>query len=200
MRHKVFSYAILLILGLGLWQFGNGIWIHAKAQLAQILISQAWQKTLQEQVSVKPWSWADTWPVARLRWQDEVDLFVLAGVNGASLPFGPGMDEQSPEGNILLAGHQDTHFAFLADIQMDDRLTLIDQQGRERIFRVQSREVIDSRVATLQPDRSRDKNNPVLTLVTCYPFNALRPGGPLRLVVRAVPESSAAGTEQRSRV
>ena len=192
MRHTVFSCAIALLLGLGLWQFGSGIRIHAKAQLAQVLISQAWQKTLQEQTPVKPWSWADTWPVARLRWQDEVDLFVLAGVNGASLPFGPGMDEQSAEGNILLAGHQDTHFAFLADIQLDDRLTLTDKQGQERVYRVQSREVIDSRVATLQPDRSRDKDNPALLLVTCYPFNALLPGGPLRFVVRAVPESSAA--------
>lgn len=198
MRHKALSYALLLILGLGLWQFGSGIWIHAKAQLAQILISQAWQKTLQEQVVVKPWSWADTWPVARLRWQNKVDLFVLAGVNGASLPFGPGMDEHSPEGSILLAGHQDTHFAFLADIQLDDRLTLIDQQGRERVFRVQSREVIDSRVATLQPDRTRDKNSPALMLVTCYPFNALLPGGPLRLVVRAVPEGSTAGSTSNS--
>ena len=32
-----------------------------------------------------------------------------------------------------------------------------------------------------------DATEPVLTLITCYPFDAIVPGGPLRFVVRAEP-------------
>lgn len=194
MRNKALTCLTLVLLALATWQVGNAAWIHAKARLAQHLISQAWRQTLQQQAPVKPWSWADTWPVARLRWQD-VDLYVLAGVNGAALPFGPGMDMQVNDNTRLIAGHRDTHFAFLADIQVEDRLTLTDMQGRETHYRIQSRQVMDSRITSLPTGG----NSPTLLLVTCYPFDALRARGPLRLVIRAVPErqvsipSNAAG-------
>ncbi len=42
-------------------------------------------------------------------------------------------------------------------------------------------EVIDARQARLAPDDGR----PILSLVTCYPFDAIVPGGPLRYVVTA---------------
>lgn len=181
MRNRILSCVVLLMVAVGIWQVGNAAWIHAKAGLAQHLISRAWQQTLKDQVPVKPWSWADTWPVARLRWQDDVDLYVLAGVNGAALAFGPGMDLQQRDNTQLIAGHRDTHFAFLADIRVDDRLTLTDMQGREKSYRVQSRQVMDSRVTSLPAGG----NSPALLLVTCYPFDALRAGGPLRLVISA---------------
>jgi len=38
---------------------------------------------------------------------------------------------------------------------------------------------------------SRDTDLPTLTLVTCYPFGALMPGGPLRYVVTAEIEQPA---------
>ncbi len=48
-------------------------------------------------------------------------------------------------------------------------------------YRVTETEVIDARHARLAPDDGR----PALTLMTCYPFDALRPGGSLRYVVTA---------------
>lgn len=182
MRVKPQPILALLLLAAGAWQFGSGVWIYTKAQLAQHLISQAWQRTLVRHAPVKPWPWADTWPVARLRWRDSVDLYVLAGVNGASLPFGPGMDDRDRHRAILIAGHRDTHFAFLARVQPGDRLTLTDIQDHRHVYWVTRRQVIDTRHATLVTDTAR----PQLILVTCYPFDALRAGGPLRLVVRAV--------------
>jgi sortase A len=44
-------------------------------------------------------------------------------------------------------------------------------------------EVLDTRHETLKADPLGDE----LVLVTCYPFRALIPGGPLRYVVRATP-------------
>ena len=39
-----------------------------------------------------------------------------------------------------------------------------------------------------------DAAQPRLTLVTCYPFDAVVPGGPLRLVVTADPQRAATET------
>ena len=46
----------------------QGAWIPAKARIAQVLLELAWQQSLISggEKTVKPWSWADTWPVARL--------------------------------------------------------------------------------------------------------------------------------------
>jgi sortase A len=187
MHFKPLQALVLLLLVAGAWQFGNGVWIYAKAQLAQYLISQAWQRTLLRKAPVKPWPWADTWPVARLQWRDSVDLFVMAGINGASLPFGPGMEDQIADSArhkvVLIAGHRDTHFAFLARVQPGDWLTLTDIHGHQQIFQVTSRKVVDTRRTTLAADAMGQE----LILVTCYPFDALRAGGPLRMVVTAVP-------------
>lgn len=173
---------LLALLTLGVWQLGSGLWIQAKAELAQYLIAAAWQQTLVRQMPVKPWPWADTWPVARLRWQDTVDLYVLSGANGASLPFGPGMESNAGDNTLLIAGHRDTHFAFLADIRHGDRMELIDMQGRETVFEVETWQVFDSRRERL----TASSTSPALLLVTCYPFDALHTDGPLRLVVKGV--------------
>ena len=36
----------VLLLALGGWQFGQGAYLYAKAQLAQVLIARAWERTL----------------------------------------------------------------------------------------------------------------------------------------------------------
>jgi sortase A len=57
--------------------------IYLKAQLAQVLLRRAWAETQATGRPVKPWSWADTWPVARLSVpRHDVDLIVLAGASG----------------------------------------------------------------------------------------------------------------------
>ena len=71
-------------LAVGLWQIGEGSWIYAKARLAQVLLQRAWSQTLAGHMQVKPWPWADTWPVGRLRVpSEEIDVIVL---NGALWP------------------------------------------------------------------------------------------------------------------
>ena len=58
--------AIVALLGLaGIVLCGEGLWIHAKAILAQVLLERAFAQTLTTGKPVKPWSWADTWPEAR---------------------------------------------------------------------------------------------------------------------------------------
>src|SRR5262245_35717962 len=50
----------------GLILFGQGAYIHAKALLAQVLLQYAFAETVATGRITKPWSWADTWPIARI--------------------------------------------------------------------------------------------------------------------------------------
>ena len=165
---------------------GRGTWIFAKAQVAQVLLAHAWNETREDGRIVKPWPWADTWPVARLRvLRLGVDEIVLAGGNGQAMAFGPGHLSRTAapgrEGNIVLAGHRDTHFRFLRDLRPGDEILLEAAYGAPRSYRVTETAVMDFR------DRRplQASPEPTLTLITCYPFDAIVPGGPLRYVVRA---------------
>jgi len=184
--------ALLLVL-LGLQQLAGAALINTKAWLAPVLIETAWAQTLARGGEpVKPWSWADTWPVARLRAPAQgVELLVLAGDSGNALAFGPGHASASaPLGSAGLAvigGHRDTHFAFLQGLPVGALLQLELPDGRWRSYEVESSRIVDAS-RELLPTGLADE---VLLLVTCYPFVSLQANGPLRYVVRAIP--SAAG-------
>jgi len=179
--------ALAMLLSLfGAWQLGRGLYIHAKAQLAQVLLERAWERTLAGGRRVKPWSWADTWPVARLSVPEKgVDLFVLAGANGRAIAFGPGhmfgTALPGEEGNSVIGGHRDTHLAFLRGVKPGTEIDVQRMDGEWRRYRVEATDVLDKNETwvTKQDGWTR------LTLVTCWPFDALRAGGPLRYVVFA---------------
>lgn len=174
--------------GLGVWQLGHGVWIHAKARLAQHLLHGAWMRALGGESLVKPWPWADTWPVARLQMPAHgVDLIVLAGVSGRTLAFGPGHAEGSALpgalGTAIVTAHRDTHFRFLERVRPGDEI-IAEVPGRPRArLWVHDISVVDSRTAMIRTDDQSTS----LVLMTCYPFDAVRPGGPLRYVVTAGP-------------
>ena len=179
--------SLLLILGaIGL--LGQSAWIEAKAWLAQLLIAQAWEQSQQSGQPVRPWSWADTWPVARLSVPRlGVERMVLAGVSGRTLAFGPGWAGQSARpgsnGRTLLAGHRDTHFRFLSDLHPGDAILMQSREGGIRRYRVSLIEVIDEDAGWLMQRQGADE----LLLVTCYPFDSPVPGGRERYLVQAVP-------------
>ncbi len=172
----------LALVAFGVWQLGSAGWIHAKAVLAQALTAAAWNR--QTAVQAKPWPWADTWPVARLRAPRlGADMFVLAGGSGRTLAFGPGLVDGSAApgelGMTLIIGHRDTHFRFLRDLLPGDRLSLTDRAGITGHYVVREGRVVHKDRARLAMDA------PGLALATCYPFDAVETGGPLRYVVLA---------------
>src|SRR5262249_22769853 len=66
-RNPMLLYFAPLALSLiGLALFGHGGYIHAKAILAQVLLERAFTDSIATHHPVKPWSWVDTWPVARI--------------------------------------------------------------------------------------------------------------------------------------
>lgn len=188
-----------LLLGLIIWQWGAALHIQAKARLAQTLISRAWDQKLQAPTeAAAPWPWADTEPVGRLQWLEngvmQTDQHVLAGTSGSSLAFGPGLMQTGGSGPArVIAGHRDTHFAFLQHVQTGDALRWQDSSGLWQYYTVNEQTIVDSDATPFWVDPQEN----VLWLITCYPFDALRPGGPLRYVVRAERQHRVAGPPLR---
>jgi sortase A len=171
-----------LFLTILLW--GNSIYIHLKASFAQVLIEDAWQDALKGKQH-PPWAWADTHPVARLHHiKTGNSLFVLSGGHGTALAFGPGhISGTALPGGIgtsVIAGHRDTHFAFLEKVDIGEGLRVQSLNGKWSEFLVTDITIKDTRISDIwyiDPKPNR------LVLVTCYPFNAIDPGGPLRMIV-----------------
>jgi len=110
---------------------------------------------------------------------------VLEGSSGRNLAFGPTHDPASvlpgETGNSVIEGHRDTHFGALQVLRVGDVIRVERSGGRRESFVVVDLHVADSRFSRI----ALESDAPRLTLVTCYPFDAVRPGGPLRYVVTA---------------
>lgn len=176
----------VFLVAVGLWQLSDGLWIQAKAWLAQILIAQAWSRTLGGEKQAKPWPWADTWPVARLRVPRlGIERYVLAGAHGASLAFGPGHASHTPvpgdPGNSMVGGHRDTHLAFLGELDPGDEIVVERADGRRVSYRVGESHVLHRSEMWI----ARQEGPSRLTLVTCYPLDAWRAGGDQRYAIVA---------------
>lgn len=182
----------VFFLTVGLWQTGEGSWMYAKARLAQMLLQRAWSRTLTGEQLAKPWPWADTYPVAKLTVPSlQIDLIVLNGAYGRTLAFGPGYSESSAfpgsPGTTILTGHRDTHFSFLKRLKRQDEILIETDQRTSQRYLVQSSQVVDARTASIRLMEGEDQ----LVLVTCYPFDSILTGGPLRYLVRAIRVPSA---------
>ena len=181
---KRVRYPLIISCLLSAFFISNSVWVHVKAGLAQILIERAWAESLETGQTRPPWPWADFWPVARIVVkQSGKELFVLSSASGESLAFGPGHMNGSAmpaePGTSIIAGHRETHFYFLKKIRIGDVLNIQRVDGYSIDFKVNGMEVVDIRQTklTIEPGKAK------LKLVTCYPFDAVLPGGPKRLVV-----------------
>lgn len=169
-----------------LWRASEAMVIRAKTLLMQRLIARAWNRSLATGAAVKPWPWADVFPVARLEAPRQgAALMVLAGASGRTPAFGPGHVEGTPlpgdPGNAVVSGQRDTHFAFLRELRSGDTLVVHSASGRVVRYVVSGIEVVRNKDVRVLLDTGDDR----LTLVTCYPFDGAVPGGPLRYVVVA---------------
>jgi sortase A len=91
----------------------------------------------------------------------------------------PGTALPGESGNVGLAGHRDTFFRKLRDINPDDEIRVTTRDGVFHYY-VQRTNIV-------QPDAVwvlDETSYPALTLVTCYPFNYIG-SAPQRFIVRA---------------
>jgi len=188
------ALAVAFILALtGLALIGQGVWIHAKALLAQVLLERAFVETVATGHHVKPWPWADTWPVARISVKRLAEsAIVLAGSSGQALAFGPGHVEWTPEagerGVAVYSAHRDTHFRFLQDVAIGDEIAVTRSDGATFHYRVEGTSVVRFDESGIDPLA----NGRALVLSTCWPFGGVTPG-PLRYLVHATLIEAGAG-------
>ena len=175
----------LLLAIIGLILFGQGAYIHAKALVAQALLERAFENTLATGEPTKPWSWADTWPVARIEVKRlHARAIVLAGSSGQALAFGPGHVERTADagerGVAVYSAHRDTHFAFLKNVVTGDEIDVTRHDGRTFRYRVVTTSVVRFDASGIDPLADGHE----LVLSTCWPFDAMTQG-PERYLVHA---------------
>jgi sortase A len=112
-----------------------------------------------------------------------LSVVVLQGSDEHTLRLGVGHIEGTPlpgeSGNVAIAGHRDSFFRPLRNVQVGDDIMLETPAGNVH-YRVSSYRIVSpSEVSVIHPT-----SDPALTLVTCYPFYFVG-AAPDRFVVRA---------------
>ena len=182
MRIKSHTGKIILIVCLVLLSCGSAgkaSYLSGKAWLAQILLNRAWEQSQYSSQAIKPWPWADIAPVAKLNIpSQQYEAIVLASHSGQAMAFGPGLIQRG--GSYILAGHRDSHFNTLKDVGLGDEISLTLKSGEQKTATIQAITVVDTNQQNeiIPPEKS-------IVLITCYPFDAITAGGPLRYVITA---------------
>ncbi|CCD89558.1 conserved hypothetical protein; putative peptidase (sortase-like) [Bradyrhizobium sp. ORS 285] len=182
MPRFVIPLAVALV---GVALFGHGALIHAKAVVAQVLLDRAFNQTIATGQPVKPWSWADTVPVARIEVKRlGVSTIALAGSSGQALAFGAGHVEGTAEpgepGVAVYSAHRDTHFRFLKDVRIGDEIDVVRGDGKSFRYRADATRVVRFDNSGIDPVTDAAE----LVLSTCWPFDALTQG-PERYLLHA---------------
>ncbi len=189
LRRYILFTAIGLLAAAGIALIGNGLWIKAKAQLAQVLLNQAFERVLSappgEQTNARPWRWADIKPMARLQ-APRLDktAIILNNTSGEALAFGPGHLPDTPlpgqQGTAVLSAHRDTHFSWIKDLRQGDNIEIENADGSKVTFSVRRSWVANFDASGIDAD----SDETLLAFSTCYPFDSKTPG-PLRYIVEA---------------
>jgi sortase A len=188
------SFLALVLALAGAILFGQGIYIHAKAVLAQVLLQRAFAETIATGHAVKPWPWADTWPEARITVERiGASAIVLAGSSGQALAFGPGHVERTADagerGVAVYAAHRDTHFRFLKDVAVGDEIDVTRSDGKIFRYRADGYSIVRFDQSGIDPLAGGHE----LVLSTCWPFDAIA-HGPMRYVLHATMIAPAMAT------
>ena len=160
--------------------------IELKARAAQVLLQYAWHKTIMTGENQRPWKSFDGVPVFRLMIpRHEVDQIVLAGTSGQALAFGPAFHTNSElpgkGGTTVLSSHRDSHGVYIKQLKKGDMIKLQDRFQQWHSYTIEDFDILNVKTDTISTTNAKE----VLLIITCYPFNALTSGTPLRYVVSA---------------
>ena len=186
-RLKSRSLFIALIALVGSLFLGNSSYLFAKAELAQYLLNQAWDSSQESGIAVPPWPWADTKPLVKLNFGSQhLSYIVMTGSSGRTLAFAPGhLSGTALPGNVghsIVSAHRDTHFKILQHLVTGDIISTESLNKQITLYKVTDITIVDIRTQPLilTPEKNR------LTLITCYPFDALTAGSYFRYQVDAI--------------
>jgi len=153
---------------LGLIVVAFGLLHPAKALVGQFLLERAFASG-----GAEPWPGADMRPVSRLRIERlKISLIVIDRASGKGIAWGPGVvagtDLPGRSGLSVIAGHRDSHMAFLKKVRPGDvvKFTTIDEQNTE--YRVSGAMVVDS---SRWSPQAKSQMHGTLYMVTCWPLD-----------------------------
>lgn len=194
-KNRTAYYFIYLCLFIASISFAQAGYLLVKAHFAQYLLERAWHRQVVDfdplaPTSVKPWPWADIYPVAKIGFDRfNIEQVVLNNDSGQALAFGPGLyqgdiiNEYNQNKNLyVISAHNDTHFSVLQKLSLNDKVTISFASGISYSFRVDNITIIDTRTEQLviQQDQvhqggyeHNEFSNKELVLVTCYPFGGV---------------------------
>jgi sortase A len=113
----------------------------------------------------------------------DISATVREGVDAKTLSHAVGHVPSTPlpgsPGNVAIAAHRDTYFRNVRNIRKGDTIRMVTRKGTYE-YAVESLKIVEpTEVKVLDPTPE-----PVITLVTCYPFNYVG-SAPNRFIVRA---------------
>lgn len=182
--------AALLISGAALT--AKALYIPLKAEVAQVLLERSFTQSVSSRAPVKPWSWADTAPIARITVPrlGESDV-VLSGGSGEAMAFGPtALVDDATRALTVLAAHRDTHFEFVQNLHAGDTIIFERIDGTKATYLTTHLETVRWNEFAHPHDGRGFGDGGLLALTTCYPFDSRTPG-PLRRVAWAELVSSS---------
>ena len=164
-------------------------YMYAKSIVAQLLLNHAWQKSTSNGGSYLPWYWADSHPVAKLTYaKKKHSWIILSGMTGRAMAFAPTWLEDSAKpnqyGNTVISAHNDSHFDILAGVEIGELFTLEAKSDEKVNYRVTDVNIVWD--IDISPYLFRDET--MITLITCYPFNVSNSPKKQRLVIQAIKE------------
>ncbi len=175
------KYLYGLLASVGLLLSIQALWMPVKAELGQYLLQRHWQQVLAGDPLSSPWPGADMQAIAKLEVPAlGIEQLILAGQQGAHLAWAPGLVSAATPGlsDTVISAHRDSHFSFLKQLSIGDLVKLQTTEG-EYQYKVTNTQIVDSRTKQLQLSTTTKR----LILSTCYPFDSLQTGGPLRYLV-----------------
>ena len=158
--------------------------IEIKANVAQYLLNNAWDKTIETGDEYEPWPGFDGYPILKLSIPKfKLQQIVLSNTSGQSLAFGPSFHPETylPKENKITAisSHRDSHGYYIRDLKINDFVILEDKEDNKFTYKVKNFKIINVEDKDLQ----FNKKNSQLLLITCYPFDAVISGTNLRYIV-----------------
>lgn len=176
---------LLMLAGLGCLIYAGTVIVESR--LAQDWASYEFERILAEQPAApapvapapEPGEWLGRLEIPRL----DVSVMVREGDDDSTLRIAAGHLPHTAlpgqPGTVAIAGHRDTFFRALQSIRSNDVIRLETRRG--------THEYVVDEIKIVEPTQTevlRSKGQPVLSLITCYPFNYVG-AAPQRLVVRA---------------
>ncbi|MCK5718042.1 MAG: sortase [Thiomargarita sp.] len=173
-----------MFLSFGAWQVTHSEVVSSR--VAQGLLHTAWVRAQASGLQVRPWPWADTWPLARLSVphlnveqivlthaiDEDMSAFALGHSNSSVLPGELG-------NSVLNAHHRQTFETFLKKLKPGDTLVLESPRSGRWHYKVSAIYIVDKTDTHLVTPSLKRR----LTLISNYPSPDLING--LRYVVIA---------------